>query len=418
MKKIDYAWWVLAGLFLLYMATNGILLNTLPLLYPELTAEFGWNEAEVTRPASLFLLLTALLTPILGALCDRYPARRIMFFGVILIVVPLGFYAHMSTLTHMTLIYLTCSVGLAGCGLVASMLILSRWFEKRRGLAVGIFLMASSLGGALFPLLAKTTLAEQGWREAITLIAIVGGVMMGIGLLLIRNRRPASDPASEEALAPASDEPSKTAPAAGITLKEAIKLPAFYLMMVATAALWFCIVGILQHQSIFLGQDLGVDRGSLPVIFSVFFWSAIVGKVLFGYLGDHFNKVWILLLSIINLMLGLVVLRMVDPSSNLTLFGYAVVYGMGFAGAFSAIQLVLAEFFAGPSYGRILGLFTMVDSLAGAAGIQFLGLRRVADESYLPALNGLIIMLIVVAALVALLRRFQPQPTPVLQTAG
>ncbi|MEM1089200.1 MAG: MFS transporter [Pseudomonadota bacterium] len=407
MKKIDYAWWVLAGLFLLYMATNGILLNTLPLLYPELTAEFGWNEAEVTRPASLFLLLTALLTPILGALCDRYPARRIMFFGVILIVVPLGFYAHISTLNQMTLIYLTCSVGLAGCGLVASMLILSRWFVERRGLAVGIFLMASSLGGALFPLLAKTTLAEQGWREAITLIAIVGGIMMGMGLLLIRNQRPDTDRTDEEAAPKASAVEPANVP--GITLMEAVKLPAFYLMMVATAALWFCIVGILQHQSIFLGQDLGVDRGELPVIFSVFFWSAIVGKVLFGYLGDHFNKVWILLLSIINLMLGLVVLRMVDPSSNLTLFGYAVVYGVGFAGAFSAIQLVLAEFFAGPSYGRILGLFTMVDSLAGAAGIQFLGMRRVADESYLPALNGLIIMLIVVAALVALLRRFQPQ---------
>ncbi|MFK7957442.1 MAG: MFS transporter [Lysobacterales bacterium] len=406
MKKIDYSWFVLAGLFLVYMATNGILLNTLPLLYPELTLEFGWNEEQVTRPAAYFLLLTALLTPILGAACDRYPARRIMLAGVALIIIPLGFYAHISEFNHMLWIYLTCSVGLAGCGLVASMLILSRWFVEKRGLAVGIFLMASSLGGALFPLLARNTLEAEGWREAITLITSVGAVMMVLGLLLIRNHPPETPAKSDNAAHAARPSARK---AAVSTLRQAIKMPAFYLLMIATAALWFCIVGILNHQSIFLGQDLGVDRSQLPLIFSVFFWSAIVGKVLFGYLGDRFNKIWILLASIINLLLGLVVLRSVDPTNSLTLFGYAMVYGVGFAGAFSAIQLVLAEFFAGPSYGRILGVFTMVDSLAGAAGIKFLGVRRVADESYLPALTLLIGMLVVVSLITMGLRKFQPE---------
>lgn len=412
MFKTNYAWAVLFGLFLLYLATNGILLNTLPLFYPELTREFGWNEAQVTRPASLFLLLSALLTPVLGALCDRYPARRIMFFGVLLIVVPLGFYAYISSLTEMILIYLVCAVGLSACGLVPNMLILSRWFVNKRGLAVGILLMGSSLGGALFPLIAKQSLADQGWREAITLIAIVGGTLMMLGLLLVRNQ-PAPD---EVASATKSDtpttdgtpEPTADTPA-GYTLREASRLPAFYLLMLATAALWFCIVGILQHQSIYLGQDLGVSKSQLPVIFSVFFWSAIVGKLLFGYLGDRFDKVLILLLSIINLLLGLVVLRAADASNEFTLFAYAIVYGVGFSGSFSAIQLVLADFFAGPSYGRILGAFVMVDSLAGAVGIQFMGLRRVADESYLPAIGMLIGLLLVVSLSVTLLWRFRPQ---------
>lgn len=412
MLKIDYGWWVLLGLFILYAATNGILLNTLPLLYPELTREFGWNEAQVTRPASLFLVLTALLTPVLGALADRYSARAIMFVGVLLIVIPLAFYAHISSLTQMTVIYLVASVGLAACGLVQNMLILARWFLQRRGLAVGILLMGSSLGGALFPLLARQTLAEQGWRDAITLIVTVGGALMFLGLLLVRNRRPVSDAQPGDSATAKAGEPAPVVDD-GYTLAEAVKLPAFYLLMIATAAVWMCIVGILQHQSIYLGQDLGVSRSQLPIVFSVFFWSAIVGKVLFGYLGDRFNKVWILFVSVLNLLGGLLLLRVVQADSSLTLFAFAVVYGVGFAGAFSAIQLVLAEFFAGKQYGRILGLFVTVDSLAGAAGIQFMGFMRVADGSYLPALNMLIVMMIVVALLVATLRRFQPQRKPV-----
>jgi MFS family permease len=413
-KTTKSAWLVLLGLFLVYMATNGVMLNTLPLLYPELTKEFGWNEAQVTRPAALFLLLTAVMTPVLGALCDRYPARRIMLLGVVLIVVPLAFYARISSLAHMTAIYLICSIGLAACGLVPTMLILSRWFTRKRRLAVGMLLMGSSLGGALFPLLAQQTLAEQGWRDAITLLVIVAGAMMFLGLLLIRNNPPKDTaPNKPQDIEKAGDEPQAVLPlaAVGYTLREAATLPAFYLMMITTAALWFCILAILQHQSIFLVQDLGVSNSLLPAIFSVFFWSAIVGKLLFGVLADYFNKVLILFVSIINLILGLVALRAADPSNNLTLFAYAVIYGIGFAGAFSAIQLVLAEFFAGASYGRILGAFVMVDSLAGAAGIHFMGLRRVADGSYLPAINMMIGMLVVVALLVLLMRRLRPQPT-------
>jgi MFS family permease len=399
-QGIDYAWWVLLGLLLLYTATNGILLNTLPLMYPSLTAEFGWNEEQVTRPAALFLFFNAALNPVLGAFCDRYPARRIMVFGVALIVGSLLVYAYISSLTQMTLVYLVCSVGLAAAGLVPNMLILSRWFDGRRGLAVGILLMGSSLGGALFPLIVKPALVDEGWRAAVTLIAMVGGAMMILGLLLVRNERPGA--ACDEA---AQDTPAVTG---GLTLQQAMRMPAFYMLMVATGSVWFCITGTLQHQSIYLGQDLGLSSARLPVLFSVFFWCAIIGKLLFGWLGDHFNKVWILLASVLNMVVGIVLLRSADPEVTASLYAYAMVYGVGFAGAFSAMQLVLAEFYAGASYGRILGVFIMIDSFAGAAGIQFLGLRRVADGSYLPGLNILIALMVLVAVLLVILRRYEP----------
>ena len=149
MNKAYFGWWVLLGLLLIYTANNGILLHTLPLFYPELIQEFGWNEEQVTRPASYFFILAALLTPVLGALLDRYSPRIIMAVGIVVVIACLVFYARISSLGDLTAVYLLAAVGLAGCGLVPNMLILTRWFKRYRGLAVGILLMGSSLGGLM-----------------------------------------------------------------------------------------------------------------------------------------------------------------------------------------------------------------------------------------------------------------------------
>ncbi|MEM9302527.1 MAG: MFS transporter [Pseudomonadota bacterium] len=405
MRGIFYGWWVLLGLFLIYTANNGILMHTLPLFYPALTEEFGWNQEQVTQPASYLFILAAFLTPFMGALFDRFSTRLIMVFGIAAVVLPLAFYSRISSLGELTVIYLVGAVGLAGSGLMPNMLILTRWFRRYRGRAVGILLMGSSLGGALFPLVAGETLAEQGWREASQLIAVIGAVMMVVAIaLLVRNRpedmglAPDGDPEPTAALDAAS-----AAATAGPTLGDAVRTPAFYLLLFATGGMWFCIVGIIQHQSLYFGDDLGVDTATLARIFSAFFWSAIVGKLLFGFLADRFDKTLVMLASVFNLTIGLLILRHADPTSSLSLYGYAVVYGIGFSGAFAAIQLVIADFFAGASYGKILGVFTMVDSIAGAMGIQYLGAQRVADGNYLQTLNEMIGLTLVIAAVVGAL---------------
>jgi MFS family permease len=106
----------------------------------------------------------------------------------------------------------------------------------------------------------------------------------------------------------------------------------------------------------------------------------VVGKVLFGWLSDRYSKVNIMLLATVNLTVGLVVFRMVDGDSFFSILLYAVVYGVGFSGAFTMIQLMIAELFAGPTYGKILGVFVFIDTLAGAIGIGALGRIRVATE--------------------------------------
>ena len=277
-------------------------------------------------------------------------------------------------------IYIVFGLSFGLAGLVANMLVLTRWFVRYRGVAVGILLMGASFGGAVFPLIVRQTLIDSGWREAVGLLAVIGAALMILPLIFMVRNRPQDSGLNPDGAAqvsePSTATPSVSPVASGPKLIDALKSPVFYLLAFTTATLWFCIVGVLQHQAIYLGRDLGVDKANIPLVFSAFFWAGIVGKAGFGYLSDRLNKVHVMLASIINLAIGLIVLRTINADSTVMIFTYALIYGMGAGGAFAMIQLVIADYFAGQAYGKILGIFTFVDTMAGALGTQVIGAMR------------------------------------------
>jgi sugar phosphate permease len=402
MNRIFFGWWVLAGLFLIYTASNGIVIFTLPLISPALMEEFGWNQAQVTRPATIFYFATGLMSPISGYFLDRLSAKIIMLLGVVAVTVALGFHPFITTLVELMAIYLVFSAGLATGGLLPSMVLLTRWFARYRGIAIGILLLSGTLGGAIFSLMVRNTLAAYGWREAIIMLTVVGGAMMILSVLFLVRNHPRDMGLNPDG-AESPPEPAKIAPEApsaggGPTLLDAIKSPISYFLIFTTGTVWFCVVGVIVHQPIYLNQDLSVDISMVALIVSVYFWFSVMGYLLFGYLADHFNKSHIMLLAVINLALGLILLRIVEADDRVTVFAYAAIFGMGFSGAFSMVQLTIAEHFAGNDYGRILGVFVFIDTMAGGLGIFVLGEMRVALGSYIPAFN-LMIALCVIAAI-------------------
>ncbi|MFL2769533.1 MAG: MFS transporter [Rhodospirillaceae bacterium] len=413
MSRIFYGWFVLIALFATYAISNGISNYTLPLLYPSLMQEFAWNEAQVTRPATLMFFAAAFYSIVVGFLIDRFSARLMMIAGAFIVIIDLIAYTFVSELWQMTVVYLIFAFGLALCGMMPVMVVASRWFTKFRGFAVGILLMASSFGGAVLPLTIASAVQLSDWRAALWILIIIASVFMVLPLVWPLRDRPEDVCTTPDGLPPGSDELTDTKEhhgiAAGVTISQAMKMPIFYLLMVATGTLWFCITGILNHQSIYLNQQ-GLEGADLAVAFSVFFWCSIIGKVLFGWLSDKFAKGRIMLLAIINITAGLVILRQIDDSTMSMIYLYALVYGIGFAGTFTMVQLMIIELFAGPTYGRILGVFFFVDTLAAGAGIGITGIIRVRAGSYLPAIDLMIGMCVVALICVIAINRIAMQP--------
>jgi MFS transporter, OFA family, oxalate/formate antiporter len=405
-NRVFYGWWVLLGIFCCYTALVGVQVYTFPLFYPVLIRKLGWSSEDVTRPATLFYLMGATLTPFVSSLFDRYSVRLFMIAGAGFTLLGLGAFRLIRTPVQMTLAFLILALAQVCCGQVPTMLVVTRWFRRYRGIAVGITLMGTSIGGAVFPLIVKPLLASGKWREAASVLAIICAAMMFLPLIfLIRSRPEDKNLLPDGGVAQTETGPPSTI--SGPTLKEALRMPAFYLLAFATGALWFCINGVIQHQTIFMSTELGLSMDVLPVIISVFFWSSIIGRLFIGYLGDRIDKTLIMLAAVINLIVGLLILRLASTAHLSSLYVYAVVYGIGFSGTFTMIQLVIAEFFAGRSYGKILGILTMVDVAGGGIGISAIAWMQEAFGSYQPVIQILIALCCAVAVAVAVLYKLR-----------
>ena len=394
-------WIVLGGLFLVYMASNGVTLHTLPLLYPELMDSFGWQASEVTLPATVFFVIGAVTSPPAGWLLDRYSSRAIIGFGSTLLTLGLLAYSATSSLWQLVAVYALLGLALSLCGLVSNMVMLTGWFDSGRGRATGILLMASSLGGALFPLAVGSGIEQLGWRQTVLLTGVgVGSLMLGSVWLLLRDgRRLMPDSPSP---GPSSDREQRVIPL--------ILTRRFAAIVFATGSLWFIIIALTQHQSIHLARDVGLARSSLPSVFSLFFGCSMVGKFCFGLLSDRFDLHRVMASAILMLAIALIALSQMTATASTLLYGYAALAGLGFSGAFTCIQILIAAHYSGPLYGRILATIVLIDTLCGALGTQTIARVREWQGDYSAAFIGMAALAALSALLVLSLSRLKAHP--------
>ena len=389
-------WIVLSGLFLVYMASNGVTLHTLPLLYPELMDSFGWQASEVTLPATVFFVIGAVTSPPVGWLLDHYSSRAIISLGSTLLALGLMAYSATNSLWQLVAVYALLGLALSLCSLVSNMVMLTGWFDSGRGRATGILLMASSLGGALFPLAVGSGLEQLGWRQTVLLTGVgVGSIMLGSVWLLLRDGRrvmPNSPPPD-----PSSDPEQRVIPV--------LLTRRFAAIVFATGSLWFIIIALTQHQSIHLARDVGLARSSLPSMFSLFFGCSVVGKFCFGLLSDRFDLHRVMASAILMLAIALFALSQMAVGAKALLYGYAVLAGLGFSGAFTCIQILIAAHYSGPLYGRILATIVLIDILCGALGTQTIARVREWQDDYTDAFIGMAMLATVSAMMVLSLTR-------------
>ncbi len=399
--KIFYGW-IIAGCALLVLwVTNGLIIPGITAFDPSLLGEFGWSRGALKFRDLITFALAGLLGPLAGAAADRYGVRRFMIFGAALLAVSLVLYGRIGSVGEMYAIHALFALVLATCGLIVAIMLVSNWFVVKRGTAIGIALVGTSLGGMSYPRFATWLISEHGWRQAFTIEALFPVGLLVVLVLLVRNRP------ADMGLGPLGGMPKPSAIKAvsgdapgdlpGLDYVAALKTPTFWALAFAAATTFFSILGFQANLFLHLTVDLGLtpERGAYGL--TLLFGLALVGKFVFGFLADHLHQKRVFLANIAVMLAGAVLLATMDVG---LLWVAIVLFGLGWGGLYTLIQLLTVESFGLKAAGKILGTITTFDAIGGGLGIWLTGAIHDWTGSYQAAfmLVAVLIFLALIAA--------------------
>src|SRR3954468_17810084 len=185
--------------FAVLFAIVGLALYGLPFYYDFMVREFGWSRAQVTSGNAISkLLIGPLFGFAAGWIVDRFGPRRLMMAGIVMAGGALVGLAHMSALWMFYLFYIFNALGYVCGGPLPNQVLLSRWFDKGRGKAMGFAYLGIGVGGYLVLKLPPQLVAGFGWRGALQVLGVATTVL-ALPLAYVVQVRPGGSVASRNA---------------------------------------------------------------------------------------------------------------------------------------------------------------------------------------------------------------------------
>ena len=375
---------------LIYFFTNGMAIFIPQNLFPRFMETFAATEGEVSITVALMFGLSAVLAPVAGALIDRFGALRIIRIGLVIMAICFTVYPFAQSIQQLYMLHTGLALGMVLGGLLVNVVLLSNWFVTRRGAVIGLLVAMSSFSGLLLPNLISPLVndPEYGWRWGFGSLSVAFWILAVIPGFFLLKERPSDVgqfPDGAEAL-PANV--SATHPD-GVSFRTALRSRTLYVLAIGSACLWYTFQGINSQVTIFFELETGMAPQQATVLYSTIFGFSIAGKFLFGAISDRFSKRNVLLGTSALLLIGCLLVFEINSgalaltSSVNQLIAFTIVFGLGYGGSFTMIQLVCVESFGQRSLGKILGVVIGIDSLGGMLGTFVTGQLKTLSGSYL-----------------------------------
>ncbi len=255
------------------------------------------GRGAVSLALSIGLLGNLIAGPLIGVLSDRYGARRMILIGVVALAVVLAGFSLVQTVFHLYIASVLLVFLGAGTGPITYTRIIAAWFNKRRGLALGIALIGIGVGGALAPIVSQALIGEYGWKGAYQYLGLIVFVVSFPPLfLLLRDRPPKA--LSQDAAAQATVQHDATEED-GISVRQAIRTKEFWLLAIGFLVVAMGNSGGLVHLPPLL-TDAGLTPESAALYAGLMGVGVIIGRAAGGYLLDIFHAPYVAICFLIG----------------------------------------------------------------------------------------------------------------------
>ncbi len=407
-SKLFYGYWVVLAAFLCNVITFGCGFYAFSLFVTPLGRDLGWGRGDVMAGFTVFFLTTGFVAPQVGRLVDRHGARVVMSLGAVVAGVGFVVLCFMTALWQFYLGYAIVGLGMAGTGQIPTSAVVSNWFQKSRGTAVGLMASGIGVGGiALAPFVGTWLLPRLGWSHSyLVLGALCWLVIVPLAALVIRTRP------SEMGLVAfgagdvtAASEHRNGQPVNGVSLKVAMGTVAFWLIVATYFFSHFAQVGTVQNQVPFLedaGFPMAVSAGALG---AVGLCSAF-GKFGFGWLCDRIQARYVLAIGL-SLQLGsIIVLMNIGPDSpTIMAWLFAAMMGLGLGSWLPTMSMLTSGYFGLANYGAIFGAITIPYAVGSAVGPLVAGRLYDSSGSYTGVFVVFLVLFAVSIASILVCRR-------------
>src|SRR5207249_178286 len=261
-----------------------------------------------------------------GWMVDRFGPRRLMLAGILMAGAALIGLGSISTLGMFYFFYMLNALGYVCGGPLPSQVLLSRWFERSRGKAMGFAYLGIGLSGAAVPWISHTLVQHFGWQAA----------LRTLGLLILVIALPAALLAKE----PPHAKKSTVSPGFA-DARDAFTTIPFFLLTLGSMFSIAAVSGAQQNLKLFLSLDLHFAQSQAARILSLVLAFSIVGRLLMGWLADRFPKKYVMVL--IYMLVAAAIPLLFAGRAPAAIYIFAAVFGVGLGGDYMIVPLMAAK---------------------------------------------------------------------------
>jgi len=381
----SYAWVVLAVLFVGHIISFGMRSSFQAYISPwEL--EFSISRTVVTSISMLGFVVFALSQPFAGKLNDIFGKGVIPTIGVILVGVSLFLTSRTTQIWQVFALYgVMFSLGVACCTNSIVAAIVTNWFDKKRGLALGLSMSGLAVGQLILVPANMFIIERLGWRTAMGALGIFVAVVIGpLFIFLLRSspeekglkpyghENAGDDAPINESKAP---ERSKSLPVFNLFRKKA-----FWLLVIPYFLCGFTDVGIVGTHLYPMSQEKGFSTAGVALAISFVAVANITGTIVTGHLSDLFNRKR--QLAVLYTLRAATFVLLIFLQQQWLLLVFAIAFGATEMASIAPTNSLAVQLFEGYSVGVVLGIVALSHQLGGAVGSWVPGLLYDLTGSY------------------------------------
>lgn len=410
-KRGFYGWWIAATTFITFGICVGIPYYNLPFFYDYFQKTFHWDLSQITLGFPLAAIFTLWVGPLL---VPRFSPRKLIIAGAGLTAISLfGFGAMQGSLPVYYALYFVYTVGYIFSGPIPHQILVSYWFQKKRGRAMGVVYVGVGLLGGLGSFFVRGLTDSFGFRTALFATGALMFLSWPLGLFLLKDKPGELGQYPDGALQPSDD-----VKLAARSFTDLFRSRAFWLLLLGSICSIGSIGSINMHMK-FVFRDAGyADQKTLNATWTtasaLILWSSIAGRLSIGYLADLFSKKRVMTATYFVVAATILLLLFVSPARPYSLYVFAVLFGFSMGADYMLIPLMAAEQFGVNTLARAMAIILPVNTIGQTWCPYLVSALRERYGNYLAPMALVFGVAMVGALAIATMPRnatlFQPSP--------